>query len=98
MLFVIEESPKGKFEETMELAIIQIDIVAAAHVGIVGAQLLRIHGIEIGCVRRVLDLGYVRRLLLAHVGKVDALEEVVALHLIHALPQPLVRRGAKSSN
>lgn len=91
-LLVVEEATEGKFEKAVESAVILVDIIAAAHGGVIRAQLLRIHGIKVGCVRWVLDFRYVGRFLLPHVRKVDALEEVVALDLVHALAQPLVSR------
>lgn len=80
----------------MELPIIQIDIVAATQIGIIRAQLVRIDGIKIGRVCGMFYFRYIGRLLLAHVRKIDALEELVCLDLIHALAQPLVRRSAQS--
>lgn len=96
LLPIIEKSSKGKFEKSMELPIIQVDIIATAQIGIIRAQFVRINGIEVGRIRWMLDFRYIRRLLLSHVRKVDALKELVSLHLIYALAQTLICRGAES--
>lgn len=96
LLPIIEKSSKGKFEKSMELPIIQVDIIATAQIGIIRAQFVRVNGIEVGRIRGMFDFRYIRCLLLSHVRKVDALKELVRLHLVYALAQPFISRRAKS--
>lgn len=82
----------------MKLPIVQIDVVAATHVGVVGAQLLWVDRIKVWRIRWMFDFRDEGRPLLSHVRKIDALEEVVAFDFVHTLPQSLVRRCTQSSN
>jgi len=75
----------------MELSIIQIDIIAAAQIGIVRSQLVGINGIKVGRICGMFDFRYIWCLLLAHVRKINALKELMGLDLIHALAQSFVR-------
>lgn len=81
----------------MELPIIQIDIIAAAQIGVIGAQLVGINWIKVGRVCGMLYFRYIRRLLFAHVRKINAPEELMRLDLFHTVAQSPIRRGAQPS-
>lgn len=84
---VIEKAPERKLEETVKLLRIVQQLVG--FVGIRGlgvAQLVRIHGVEVARVGRVLDTRYVRRCLTSQsLLEVYAREERVTLDLVRVL-------------
>lgn len=94
LLPIIEKSSKGKFEKSMELPIIQVNIIAAAQIGIIRTQFIRINRIEIGRICWMLDFWYIRCLLFSHICKIDAFEKIMRLHLIDTLAQPFIGRCA----
>lgn len=97
LLPIIEKSSKGKFEKSMELPLIQAIIIAAAQIGIIRTQFVRINRIEIGRICWMLNFWYIRCLLFSHICKIDAFEELMRLHLVHTLAQPFIGRSAQSS-
>lgn len=88
---VVEEAAEGELEEGVQRLVHVAELVVGGR----GAQFIRVDGVEVRRIHRVLDLRYVRRRDAAHaLLEVDAREERMLLHLVGVLAESTV--GARA--
>lgn len=88
---VVEEAAEGELEEGVQRLIHVAELVVGGR----SAQFVRVDGIEVRRVHRVLDFRYVRRLDAAHaILEVDSREERMLFYFVRVLAEPAV--GARA--